>query len=145
MIAQTVRTVTDWGSDETEIRKIVQQVEDGWNVHDLTAFAAPFADDADYVVVNGSHVTGRAAIAVGHQHIFDTIYRRSINRGTVAGIRFLREDVAVVHVHWQLAIDPDDGTRTGHAIAAMVMTRKHDGWQIAAFQNTPVVNGRTSP
>ena len=51
--------------DEAAIRAAIKSVEDAWNAHDGKAFAAPFAADADYVVVNGTFIKGRAAIEQG--------------------------------------------------------------------------------
>lgn len=44
---------TEMTTDEKTIRNLIQDVENGWNNGDGDAFAAPFAEDADYVVVNG--------------------------------------------------------------------------------------------
>lgn len=133
--AQTSQNKT---ADEAAIRQVVKQVEDGWNAHDGKAFAAPFASDADYVVVNGMRVTGREAIEKGHTAIFTTIYKDSRNAATVKSIRFLRPDVAVVHVEWNLEFRAGGETRKGHAMNTMVMTKDGGKWSIAAFQNTPI-------
>ena len=60
------QTSQDPKSDEAAIRKVVQQVQDGWNAKSGEAFAAPFAADADYVVVNGMKIKGRDLIEKGH-------------------------------------------------------------------------------
>ena len=139
--AQTPSTKSgakDSPSDEAAIRAIVQSVQDAWNAHDGKAFAAPFAADADYVIVNGAYIKGRDAIEQGHTQIFSTIYRESRNAATVRGVRFLRPDVAVAHVEWNLEFKAGGETRKGHAINTMVFTKDGGKWSIAAFQNTPV-------
>lgn len=123
--------------DEIAIHAVIAAVEAGWNAGGGDQFAAPFAEDADYVVVNGMYVKGRQAIAEGHQHIFDTVYRNSHNTGTVEHLRFLADDIAVAHVRWHLKLRPDDSGNT--AICTMVLTRSEGDWTIAAFQNTPVL------
>lgn len=133
--AQTQQTSS---ADEAALRQIVKQVEDAWNAHDGKAFAAPFATDADYVVVNGMSLKGREAIEKGHTGIFTTIYKDSHNVATVKSVRFLRPDVAVVHVEWNLEFRIGDKTEKGHAINTMVMTKEGGKWSIAAFQNTPI-------
>lgn len=125
-------------ADEAAIRQIVKQVEDGWNAHDGKAFSAPFATDADYVVVNGMKLKGREAIEAGHTQIFTTIYKESHNAGTVQGVRFLRPDVAIVHVEWNLEFKVGGETRKGRAMNTMVMTKDGGKWNIAAFHNTPI-------
>lgn len=124
--------------DEAMIRQVVQKVEDGWNAHDGKAFAAPFAADADYVVVNGMHAKGRAEIEAGHTGIFNSIYKDSRNAATFKSVRFLRKDVAVVHVEWNLEFRGGGELQKGHAMSSMVMTKTGGRWEIAAFQNTPI-------
>lgn len=125
-------------SDEAAIRQIVQQVQDAWNAHDGKAFAAPFATDADYVVVNGMYIKGREAIEQGHTQIFSTIYKESKNAATVKSVRFLRPDVAVAHVEWNLEFRAGGEARRAQAMNTMVLTKEGGRWGIAVFQNGPI-------
>jgi uncharacterized protein (TIGR02246 family) len=124
--------------DERAIRANVKQMETGWNAHDSKAFSAPFATDADYVVVNGMYAKGRDEIEKGHAGIFTTIYKDSRNAATIKSVRFLRKDVAVVHTEWNLEFTGGGETRKGHALSTMIMTKDKGKWNIAAFQNTPI-------
>jgi len=122
-------------ADEAALRENVKQLETGWNTKSGAAFAKPFADDADYVIINGMYIKGRAVIATAHQQIFDTIYKDTTLTLTVKQIRFLRPDVAVVHVSGHR----EDSTKESHAaMLTLVMTKEKQGWTIAAFQNTAV-------
>lgn len=125
--------------DENAVRQIVKSVENGWNAHDGKAFAAPFASDADYVIVNGMHIKGRDAIEKGHVGIFTTIYKDSRNAATIKSVRFLRPDVAVVLVEWNLEFKANGETRKGHAMNTMIITKDNGKWSIAAFHNTPIM------
>ena len=134
--AQTMHSQDSHTADEAAMRDAVKQMETGWNTKSGATFAKPFADDADYVVINGAYIKGRAAIENGHQRIFDTIYKDTNLTLSVKQIRFLRADVAVVHV---------EGRRTGptkelaqEAVLTLTMTKEKQGWVIAAFQNTAV-------
>lgn len=122
--------------DETAIRKLVQQVQDGWNANDAKAFSEPFAADADYVVVNGMKIKGRDEIEKGHAGIFSTIYKGSHNVGTVKSVRFIRPDVAVVHIEWNLEFKMGGAAQKRRAMNTMVMIKDNGKWSIAAFQNT---------
>ena len=134
---QTVQPAQDGrAADEAAIRESVKQMETGWNTKSGAVFAKPFAEDADYVVINGMYIKGRATIESAHQRIFDTIYKDTNITLVVKQIRFLRPDVAVVHV---------EGQRTGPAnelnqaaMLTLTMTKEKQGWVIAAFQNTAV-------
>ncbi|HEU4835764.1 MAG TPA: SgcJ/EcaC family oxidoreductase [Pyrinomonadaceae bacterium] len=122
-------------ADEAAIRESVKQLETGWNTKSGALFAKPFAEDADYVVINGNYIKGRAVIESQHQRIFDTIFKDTNLSLTVKQIRFLRADVAVVHVEGHRG-----GTKelTQDAMLTLMMTKENRGWVIAAFQNTAV-------
>jgi uncharacterized protein (TIGR02246 family) len=139
MTLQEETTVTNTSTAEAlAIREVVAAVEAGWNAGDGSRFAAPFAEDADYVIVDGRYINGRQTIAQGHQQIFDTIYRDTHNVATVQHIRLLGDDVAVVHVEWQLTFRQDSAVHK--SINTMVMAKANGAWSITAFQNTPVVS-----
>jgi uncharacterized protein (TIGR02246 family) len=136
--APSLRAQTSHAADEAAIRENVKQIESGWNTKSGALLAKPFAEDADYVVINGMYMKGRAVIDAAHQQIFDTIYKDTMVNLTIKQIRFLRPDVAVVHV---------DGHRQGptkeleqDARVTLVMTKEKTGWVIAAFQNTAVAS-----
>jgi uncharacterized protein (TIGR02246 family) len=124
--------------DEAAIRDNVRQMETGWNRKSGALFAKPFAEDADYVVINGMHIRGREAIDKGHQHIFDTIMKETTLSLAVERIRHLRPDVAIVHVRARGTTPQPAGPRETEARITLVMSKEKDGWRIAAFQNTEV-------
>lgn len=125
-------------NDETAIRGLVQQLQDAWNASDGTAYAAPFANDADYVVVNGNFIHGRDAIDAGHARIFSTIYRDSHIELTVEQLRPLRDDIALVNVRGHLVVRDETGTEESGARLGMVAAKNDDKWEFVAFQNTAI-------
>ncbi|HKP83232.1 MAG TPA: SgcJ/EcaC family oxidoreductase [Pyrinomonadaceae bacterium] len=133
---QPVPSQDSHAADEAAMRESVKQLETGWNTKSGAVFAKPFAEDADYVVINGMYIKGRATIESSHQRIFDTIFKDTKINLTVKQIRFLRPDIAVVHVTGHR--DGPTKDLTGDAILTLVMTKDQNGWTIAAFQNTSV-------
>ena len=133
---QPVQSQDSRAADEAAMRESVKQMETGWNTKSGALFAKPFAEDADYVVINGMYIKGRATIDTAHQRIFDTIYKDTKINLTVKQIRFLRPDVAVVHVTGHR--DGPTKDLTQDAMLTLVMTKDQNGWTIAAFQNTGV-------
>lgn len=122
--------------NEVAIQENVKQLETGWNTKSGSAFAKPFAAEADYVIINGLHIRGYDAIEKAHQQIFDTIYKDTTITLNVKQIRFLRPDVALVHVSGQRnSSQPHLKTE---ATLVMVMTKNDGSWKIASFQNTQV-------
>ena len=125
------------GADEAAIRENVRQLESGWNTKSGELFAKPFAEDADYVVINGMYIKGRSVIATSHQRIFDTIFKDTTITLNVKQIRFLRTDVAVAHVNAHR--DGPTKELIADALLTLVLTKEKQGWTIAAFQNTQVM------
>ena len=123
-------------ADEAAIREGVKQLETGWNTKSGALFAKPFAEDADYVVINGNYIKGRAVIESQHQRIFDTIYKDTSLTLMVKQIRFLRADVAVVHVEGHRSSTVN--ALVQDAMMTLMMTKEKQGWVITAFQNTAV-------
>ena len=124
--------------NEAAVRENVKQMEAGWNAKKGEQFARPFTEDADYVVINGLYIKGRTTIGKSHQQIFDTIYKNTTLSLSVRQVRFLRPDVALVHVDGHLEGVKSGGHAASNASMTLVMTRGKEGWQIAAFQNTEV-------
>lgn len=129
---------TDKSDDEKAIRANVEIMMNSWNAKSGEQFAKPFAEDADYVVINGTQIKGRAVIAKAHQGIFDTIYKNTTLLLSTDSIRFLRSDIAVVHVSGSLKLVEQSSTRTNYARMTMVMVKTGEKWEIAAFQNTQI-------
>ena len=92
ILATTPQSTTD----EQEIRQLVKTFEDGWTKKDGNYFAKPFAENADYVVVNGMYLKGREAIASAHQQIFDSFYKETNIKTEVQSVarEALRQRVA---------------------------------------------------
>ncbi len=129
-------------ADDAAIRALVQRLMDGWNAGDADAFAAPFTDDADYVIFSGRHITGRNGIRAGHEWLFSGPYRGSHNDYVVEQVRLLRPGVAVAHARAHLVYTTAEGEQVGHARFSLVLLQADDGaWQAAAFQNTPIQDG----
>jgi uncharacterized protein (TIGR02246 family) len=134
----SAQKTSEKSADETAIRAAVEQLAKGWNAKSGAEFAKPFAEDADYVVINGMRIKGDKAIADGHQGIFDSIYKNTTLTLAADSIRFLRPDVAVVHVSAALKIVEGETSRATDAKITLVMTKTNGRWEIAAFQNTQV-------
>lgn len=125
-------------NDERALHGVVYELEQAWNAADGTAFAAHFADDADFVHILGGYYTGRAAIEAGHRMIFGTIYKGSTVHYRVERVRFLRPDVALVFLRQHLQLFEDGQPRDLEARPTIVAERTDDKWQIVAMQNTRI-------
>ncbi len=123
---------------QTAIVDLVRTLEAAWNRHDAHAFAAAFAEDAEFTNVFGMVQQGRAGIEAAHAPIFKTMFKDS--RLTVAEtrVRLIRPDVAAVDVKWTMtgARDPHGNPwpeRSG--LLNWIVTRHGERWLIDVSHN----------
>ena len=121
---------------------------DAWNRHDMAAFAALYAENADFVNVLGLWLHGRAAIQEHHAAIHATRMKTSRLTALETEVRFLRPDVALVHVHWELtgqiaqdgaALPPRQG------VLSHVVAKTGGKWLITSSQNTDIAPIPSAP
>ena len=120
------------------IRKVVDAFVDAWNQHDVHAFAAAFAEDADFTNVRGVGAHGRAAVEEFHAPVFATVFKSSHQTAKNIQIRFLAPDLASVDVRWEMtgAVGPDGvpiPVRQG--LLNWIVTRREGRWLILIMHN----------
>jgi uncharacterized protein (TIGR02246 family) len=114
-------------SAETAILHLLETFTDGWNRRDLAAVASPFSEEADFITVTGLWWRGRAEIAERHR----TRFRPGRLNSEGVSIRFLRPDVAVVHLQWE--------SGGGKGILTFLASEENGRWQFDAAQNTDIL------
>lgn len=124
--------------DESAIRAVITSLTDAWTAGDAQAWARAFTEDADFTVWNGIYQKGREAIERGHGQIFSTFYKDTKLRYIVRSIRFLRDDVAVVHVDASVVKKGEDFPASPQAVPVLVMVKDKGQWRVAVFHNTNV-------
>lgn len=133
------RTAEERATDEQLIREVVARAARAWSNNDAAAYAAEFASDSDYVAFDGSLLRGREANRELHAHLFAGVLHGTRMEGEIESVRFLTDDVAVVHMTgsvvfaWQTRVPKNRLSRN-----TWVLARGGDGWQVAAFHNTRV-------
>jgi uncharacterized protein (TIGR02246 family) len=124
---------------EEEICRAIDAFQDGWNRHDMDACFSAYAEDAEFVNVLGQEWRGRKEIVRKHSVHHRDRFRDSVLHTRNVAIRFLRPDVAVVHVRWDLVGDrgvDGRGIPLRRGIITKVMARRKDRWVVEAAQNT---------
>jgi len=125
-------------ADKQVIEGILKQLETAWNRYDSVAFAASFAEDANFIHIFGGQLDGRTAIAAAHRNIFETIYRGSHASLVLRSIRFLRPDVAVVFARMHVKFKEGNEARDLETRPTLIVVKEQDKWQIVTFQNTKI-------
>jgi len=124
--------------DRLAINALAERLTEGWNAKSGTLFAANFSDEAVFTVWFGFQMTGPAAIAEGHQIIFDGIYAESDALFSIVQIRLLDNDTAIVYMNGYLFAKGSElnKNRPADFVPMMVAQRVDEIWKIEAFQNT---------
>ena len=125
-------------ADQKAIRELMDRFVDAWNRHDAHAFAAVFAEDADFTNWRGVGASGRSKIEEFHAPVFATIFKKSHQKYDDVKTRFIRDDIAAVDVHWEMtgATDPQGNPwpdRQG--LLSFVMAKDTGRWQIVVMHN----------
>jgi uncharacterized protein (TIGR02246 family) len=131
--------------EEEGIRKLVDGFIDAWNRHDAHAFAATFAEDADFTNVRGVGAHGRAAVEEFHAPPFATVFKASHQSASQIQVRFLTTDLASVDVRWEMtgALGPDGSPiplRQG--LLNWIVTGKEGRWLILIMHNQDLLPRR---
>jgi uncharacterized protein (TIGR02246 family) len=123
--------------DEREIRLVFSQQAEAWNRHDAPAWAASFAEDADFTSSLGATTHGRGAIVALQATLFRGALAQSVLKTSVIDVRLLDKDTAVVRssselegVGFATTFGPGNGTYR----SLVVLRRDSARWTIAAMQ-----------
>jgi uncharacterized protein (TIGR02246 family) len=125
-----------------EVRGLGKKWESAWNRHDMAALAGLIAEKGDFVTVGGRWLKGREEFEDYHANYHKTRFRDTIWTTTDTHVRFVSEDLAIVHVLWQLGgeKDPEHGTprQPRNGIFTWIVARTDGKWLIDAAQNTNI-------
>ena len=132
--------------DEVAIRQLVQDMQEGQNTKNGELFASAFAQEHDYVAINGMFLPNQTQEdnARVHQRLYDESRSSVAGRHVevevhlnVAKIRPLTAPtVAVAHVESEFHLR-GQGEKAKNIITA-VMQKQEGEWEIVAFHNAPV-------
>jgi uncharacterized protein (TIGR02246 family) len=121
---------------------VVAALTDAWNRHDTDAFSSFMADDVQFVNVLGMWWKDRAETVARHKELHASIFKQSRLTGEVASVKYLRPDVALVHVTWDMvghaAFDGSPG-KPRKGVLSFVLVKDGGGWLVKAAHNTDTV------
>ncbi|MCO6480705.1 MAG: SgcJ/EcaC family oxidoreductase [Phaeodactylibacter sp.] len=124
-------------ADEAAIRGLVQSMADGWTEGSGEKFAAAFADEHDYIVWNGMYFKNfnTQGNAAAHQGLFESVYKDTEHYATVDKVKFIREDIALIHV-LAAVVKKGEGRPADPGVLWTGLLEKQEGqWKIISFHN----------
>ena len=129
-------------SEEADVRAVGQRAIDTWNAHDMKAFAELYTEDAEFVNVYGMWWTGRPRIQSEHEATHATVFRNSRLSAKEIRVKFLRPDVASLHMRWDLtglALPNGQPLPDRKGVLVYIVVKQRGEWRIAVGQNTDIV------
>lgn len=127
--------------DLAAINAVVVEVTEGFNKRDAVAVSGLYTSDAEFTNVLGMTAKGTAEIEKFLALAFRTRLKAATLKTMDVTVRFIRRDVAVVHVTSQLSgfLNPNGSTEPPHSEISIRVFQKENGiWRMGAFHNTTV-------
>ncbi|NLE80113.1 MAG: SgcJ/EcaC family oxidoreductase [Rhodococcus sp.] len=128
-------------SDSDQLTALFDRMCQAWTDGDADAYGACLTEDSDYVSFDGSLARGRESMVVAHDKLFRGVLLGSALVGEVESIRYLTDDVALLHgtgsvlTAWRSRTPKRRLTRN-----TVVAVRTVEGWRFTAIHN-----GRVRP
>ena len=119
--------------EDRQIHDLWRRLEQAWAAGSGDAFAAVFAEDAEFVSIRGEEQHGRAEIAARHGALFTSAYRGSSLSAEVRKVRYLTPEIALVHA--TSTVTPQGAPAGMNTHAQAVVERRDGAWRIVAFHN----------
>jgi uncharacterized protein (TIGR02246 family) len=127
-------------ADEAAVRAIPRTVVEAWARGNGEGVTAAFMEDVDFIAGDGRLVQGREALIPYFQDQFDGWLAGSRAVADVINVRFLREDIAVVHTYGGIMFPGETEVQPDWVGIQTWVAVKEDGdWLAAAYQNSRVL------
>ena len=127
--------------DKEAIRKVIAGTAEAFIRHDAKAFTSFYSRDAELVTVRGERMKGVVEIEKGLGMIFATRAKGVALRELDMTVRFIRPDVAVVHVTNELSglVSPEgEKLPPQRELSIRVLVKEKGRWLVTAIHNTIV-------
>jgi len=129
------------GSALPQLKRLIQRQADAWNRGDGAAFAATYAEDAEFITFDGTHLRGRPEMARNFQIYFDDYTKgtRLVFTEVPVTLRYPEPGTAVMITKGCVANPGEPECRPdSHSIQTYVAVHGKRGWERVSFQNTRV-------
>jgi uncharacterized protein (TIGR02246 family) len=154
LVLVATRSGGQTASDETAIRRIIQDEIAAWNQGDAVAYSRHFAADGTFTNITGQFFTGYDAFLKQHDVIFKSRFKDTKLQQDIVSLKLVRPDVAVVEVltavsgvvAGQLATGTS-GDASGRLRTRLlqVVVKQGGEWKVVAYHNVDVKPGVPLP
>lgn len=138
-ISQTVNKFEK--KDEKILSEMPVKWEHWWNIHNMDSMGTLLRDDIDFVTIAGTWLKGKREAVELHKKNHETIFKTSKWTTDSVALRFIKPDVAIIHIKWGISgdFDPDGTPRNPrHGIFTWIATKENNEWLLLAVHNVNV-------
>lgn len=128
------------------IEALVEAAEDAWAAKDPAAYAALFAEDAQFISPFGTYLSGRDAIRAQHVLLFGGPFAGSTLSIDIGNVVFVTGTIAVVDLRYALTdyrfLPPGliaHGDGVFRVVVRWVVVKREGDWVVVAHQMTQVL------
>lgn len=119
------------------IHQIITKMEVAFNQHDANKLDRHFTQNATWVNVVGTRLSGWKQINETHKILLAGPLSNSYALYKVESIQFVRSDVAIAHIRQYPTTSEGKVIENGQcSLAIYVMVKEQGAWQVTAGQNT---------
>ncbi len=124
-------------SEEQELKNLVGTLQQGWNSASGETVASAFAEPHDFIVWNGYYFKNNTLKnnAETHQWIFNTMYKDTQLFYVIDKIKFLKDDIALLHVLGAVVKKDDARPKDPEVLLTIIAEKMDDRWKIVSFHN----------
>jgi uncharacterized protein (TIGR02246 family) len=109
-----------------------------WNDHDMDSLGTILRADVDFVNLAGVWLKGKAASIKLLKLVHQTTFKSSVWTTDSVEIRYVKPDLAILHIGWGISgdVDPDGMTRKPrHGMFTWVCIKEKGQWQLLSIDN----------
>jgi uncharacterized protein (TIGR02246 family) len=128
--------------DKSALAGVVSHFMDAWDRHDAHAVASLFVENADFTNVRGKHQQRRTNVEEFLTPLFAGMLKNSRLTGQLRSLRFLKPDVAIVDIDWEMTGQTTSSGVPGPPIKGLLdwaLTKAHGRWLIAVMHNAELM------
>src|SRR5688572_18370452 len=123
-------------TEERAIGEVLARFYEGWNTHDVDKMVSVYSEDVDHINVYAQWNKGKPAITEAIRRFHTGRGKNDHKTYTIEKIRFIKPDVAVVHVR---------SLSTVGNIGTYVMSKDSGRWLVVSFTNVEYQLSPTEP
>ena len=127
--------------DLSDLKLLPDKWEKYWNKHNMDSLSTMLTDDVDFVNLAGVWLKGKTATIKLLRLVHQTTFKNSVWTTDSVKIRYIKPDLAILHIGWGLSGDVDpDGTnrKPKHGIFTWLVIKEKEQWMLLEMDNVNI-------